>query len=844
MASFAPPTRKTLYQDIDLPIVEVIPEIKQRLAEHNTLIVNAPPGAGKSTVVPIALMSAPWLDGKKIIMLEPRRIAARSIAERMSDLVKKPVGHLVGYRIRFETRVTSDTVIEVVTEGILTRMLQSDNALEDVGMVIFDEFHERSIHADVALALCREAQQVLRPDLRIMIMSATLDMPVLTERLQCPTVVSEGRQYPVEVYYEGDQDPFLLPEMTASVVIKASKAHDGDILVFLPGQGEILKCESLLQGKLKGTTLHPLFGMLPQNKQRAAILPDRAGKRKVVLATNIAETSLTIEGVRVVVDSGYGRRQVFDPNSGLSRLETVTITKDSADQRAGRAGRLAPGYCYRMWTKATHERLGETRVPEIEEADLAPLALEMTKWGISDPYALTWLTPPPKKAMAQAWDLLEELEAIVNGKITPHGEAMHELPCHPRIAHIMIKARELEGNTDELLALACDLASLLEERDPLSREAAQSAGIDINVRVETLRRYRQSGDMRGTFARIEKVAASYRKIFDTRMSNGPVDAFETGVLLSFAYPERIACARPGNNAQFQLANGSLAMAGHKDDLAHEAWLAIANMDARQGMGKIFLASPLNPRDLAPLVKQRENISWDYREDRLKKVLEMRIGNIILKSTKLADPDPDLVAEAIYNAVTKDGHRLFSFDEAFRQLQYRLTNLRAWNNDSTWPEITPELLINHAREWLHFYISDLDTIDDFKAIDMAQIGYQQLTYPQQQELDRLAPTKIEVPTGSAIQLEYRKDNEPPILAVRIQEVFGLADTPRINDGKTSVLMHLLSPGFKPVQVTGDLRSFWDNTYFEVRKELKRRYPKHAWPDDPWAAQPIRGVPKRK
>ena len=829
--------------DIDLPIVEVIPEIKKHLSENNTLIVNAPPGAGKSTLVPIALMDEPWLDGKKILMLEPRRIAARAIAERMSDLVDKPVGNLIGYRIRFDSKVSSDTVIEVVTEGILTRMLQSDNALEDVAMVVFDEFHERSIHADVALALCREAQQVLRPDLRIMIMSATLDMPVLTERLQCPTVVSQGRQYPVDVFYEGDQDPFLLPEMTASVVLKAAKAHDGDILVFLPGQGEILKCEAALRPKLKGFAIHPLFGMLPQNKQRAAILPDRAGKRKVVLATNIAETSLTIEGVKAVVDSGFGRRQVFDPNSGLSRLETVTITKDSADQRSGRAGRLGPGVCYRMWTKATHERMGETRVPEIEEADLAPLALEMAKWGISDPYQLTWLSPPPKKAMAQAWQILEELEAIDNGKITAHGEAMHQLPCHPRIAHMMIKAREMDGNANHWLALVSDLAALLEERDPLTREAAQIAGIDINARIDKLRRYRSSGDLRGPFSRIDKVATSYRKIFDTPVSNEPTDPFETGVLISFAYPERIACARPGNNAQFQLANGSLAMAGHKDDLAHEAWLAVANMDARQGMGKIFMASPLNPRDLAPLVKQRENISWDHREDKLRKAMELRIGNIILKSVNLPDPDPELVAEAIYKAVAKDGHRLFNFDEAFLQLQYRLANLRAWNNDPAWPEITPEYLISTARDWLHFYIEDLESIEDFKEINLTQIGYQQLSYEQQQLLDKLAPAKIKVPTGSEISLEYRKDNEPPILAVRIQEVFGLADTPSINEGKTSVLMHLLSPGFKPVQVTGDLRNFWDNTYFEVRKELKRRYPKHAWPDDPWAAQPIKGVPRK-
>ncbi len=829
--------------NIDLPIVEVIPQIRQHLAQSNTLIVNAPPGAGKSTVVPIALMDESWLEGKKILMLEPRRIAARAIAERMSDLVKSPVGGTVGYRIRFDAKVSKDTVIEVVTEGILTRMLQSDNALEDVAMVVFDEFHERSIHADVALALCREAQQVLRPDLRIMIMSATLDMPVLTERLQCPTVVSKGRQYPVDVHYEGDQDPFLLPEMAATIVLKASKAHDGDILVFLPGQGEIMKCEGMLKSKLKGFAIHPLFGVLPQNKQRAAILPDKAGKRKVVLATNIAETSLTIEGVKVVVDSGFGRRQVFDPNSGLSRLETVTITKDSADQRAGRAGRLGPGLCYRMWTKATHERLGETRVPEIEEADLAPLALEMSKWGINDPYDLTWLSPPPKKAMAQAWQILEELDAIDQGKITPHGEAMHKLPCHPRIAHMMIKTQEMDGDPDHWLALASDLSALLEERDPLPREAAQVAGIDINVRIDKLRRYRSSGDLRGPFSRIDKVADSYRKIFDTPIDNQLTDPFETGVLLSFAYPERIACARPGNNAQFQLANGSLVMAGHKDDLAHEPWLAVANMDARQGMGKIFMASPLNPKDLAPMVKEKENISWDFREDKLNTARELRIGNIILRSVRITDPDPELVEQALLKAIDKDGNRLLDFGDKFQQLENRVACLKSWNQDDSWPDISAESVINSAIDWISFYAQDVTDIEDFKAIDISQIALQQLSYEQQQLLDQLAPASIKVPTGSDVELEYRRDLEPPILAVRIQEVFGMEDTPKVNAGKNAVLMHLLSPGFKPVQVTGDLKSFWANTYFEVRKELKRRYPKHAWPDNPTEAVPIRGVPKK-
>ena len=662
--------------DTDLPIREIIEDVREKLNSGNTLIVHAPAGAGKSTILPLALLDQPAFREKKILMLEPRRLAARTIAARMSDLMGEEVGETIGYRIRFDNKVSEKTKIEVLTEGILTRMLHHDNALEGVGLVVFDEFHERSIHADIALALCREAQQILRQDLRIMIMSATLDAAQLSGLLQAPVASCAGRQYPVEITYTNQQDEWMIPELTAHAVAKAAGENpDGDILVFLPGQGEILKCEEMLKKSLKGFSIHPLYGQLPQGKQFAAIFPNKDGRRKIVLSTNIAETSLTIEGVKTVVDSGFERTLKFDPKSGLSRLETVMITKDAADQRAGRAGRLSPGVCYRMWSVATHERLGDFRIPEIMEADLAALVLDMAKWGIIDIQQLTWLTPPPQSKVDQASELLHQLEALEGGKITDHGTKMHHLPCHPRIAHMLIKAEEAG-----FLELATDIAPLLEERDPLYKEA----GIDINDRIEALRKYRTDGGRNKRFYRIEQIAASYRKLFGINADNDAFDPYETGVLLAYAYPERIAFARPGNNAQFQLSNGRYAMAGHKDDLAHEPWLAVAHVDARDGMGKIFMASPLNPKDLAPMVKEQEIITWDTRKGGLIASKDLRIGNIVLKSTPLPSPDESQLVKAISEAIKKEGEQLLDFDEKVIQWQSRVMSLKKWRPQAVWP----------------------------------------------------------------------------------------------------------------------------------------------------------------
>ncbi len=761
-------------------------------------------------------------------MLEPRRLAAKTIAARMSDLWGDEVGKTIGYRIRFENRISTHTRIEVVTEGILTRMLQQDNSLESVGLVIFDEFHERSLFADVAMALCREAQQILRPDLRIMVMSATLNMPQLTTLLKAPVAQSEGKQYPVEIKYNGGQDQLMLPELTARTVLTAVRENEGDALVFLPGEGEIKKCADLLKKELSDFAIHPLYGQLPPQEQFLAIVPNKYGKRKIVLATSIAETSLTIEGVKIVVDTGLGRISRFDPKSGLSKLETVQISKDSADQRAGRAGRLSAGVCYRMWTKATHERMAEHRIPEIMEADLANLVLDMAQWGVTDVQSLTWLTPPPKASVAQATELLHQLNALENGRITEHGKQIHQLACHPRLAHMLIKAQE-----DDAVALGADIAAILEERDPLPKEA----GIDINLRVEALRRSRKNGNTGGRLGRIEKVAETYRRMLNADVSNEPFDPFETGLLLAYAYPERIAFARPGNNAQFQLANGKYAAAGHKDDLAHEPWLAVAHMDTRDGLGKIFMAAPLNPKDLRQMVKEQEVITWDTRKGGLIATKDLRIGSIVLQSKPLPDPDETHLQQAISNAIKTEGETLLNFDEPMIQLQNRISSLRKWTPQDGWPDVSTTTLLLTNSEWLATSLTHVKKPEDLKKINLANTLLQSLEWEKQQELNKLAPQKIEVPSGSAIPVIYQPNGGTPVLSVRLQEVFGLSDTPSINNGRNSVVMHLLSPGYKPVQVTSDLRSFWNNTYFEVKKELKRRYPKHAWPDDPWTAPAV-------
>lgn len=818
---------------INLPVRETIPATRKYLQEGNTLLLSAPPGAGKSTLLPLALLDEPWLQNKKIILLEPRRLAARGVAMRMAELLGEEAGQTVGYRIRFETRISKATRLEVVTEGILTRMLQSDQALEDVGLVIFDEFHERSLHADLALALCRESQQILRPDLRVLIMSATLQLDKLQTLLQCPVVESDGKLFPVEINYTTDADDKLLPELCARLCIDALKKHEGDCLVFLPGEGEIRRTAELLEPAVGGTLVCPLYGQLNFSEQLRAIFPDKNGRRKIVLATSIAETSLTIEGVKIVIDSGFARIQRFDAASGLSKLDTIRLSKDAADQRAGRAGRLSAGVCYRMWTAATHARLQEHRIPEIEEADLCNLVLELAQWGINNVNQLQWLTPPPAAAVAQAKDALEDIGAIENGKITAHGKELQQLPCHPRIAHMLLLAKEHNNQS-----LACDLAAVLEERDPLGKEA----GTDISLRVEQLRTQRGRNSIGRKFSRIEKVSENYRRMLKIDADNSVFDAQDCGLLLAFAFPERIAASRPGNNAQFQLANGKIAAIGHQDDLAHQPFISVAQMDLRGGLGKIFLAAPLNPKDLLPLVKEKEVVIWDSRKGGLQASKDLRIGSIVLQSKPLSKIPAEQSIPALFIAIQSEGLSLLNLDERFEQLQCRIQSMKIWHADEDWAQCDTEYLLQHP-EWLEPWLNQVRRVEDFKKLDLYEALLNTLSYEQQQLLQKRAPEKIDVPSGSKLKIQYLSNGGTPILAVRLQEVFGLADTPLVNEGKTKVVMHLLSPGYKPVQVTTDLKSFWNNLYFEVRKELQRRYPKHSWPEDPWTAAAVaKGRPR--
>jgi ATP-dependent helicase HrpB len=665
-------------------------------------------------------------------------------------------------------------------------------------------------------------------------MSATIDSAVLSELLGAKVIESKGRQYPVEVNYLYEADEYSIGEDTARQIIPLTKKHEGDFLVFLPGQGEINKAEEILRRTLPNDVIVPLFGQLSPSEQNRAILPHPSGKRKIVLSTDIAETSLTIEGVKVVVDSGFAKSSRFDPRSGLSRLVLHRISKDSADQRSGRAGRLTAGHSYRLWSKATQAQLAEYRTPELMEADLTGLVLDMKAWGKQEIRSMTWLTPPPAGTLALAEKTLETIDAIVDGQLTSHGKEIHQLPCHPRIAHMLLFAKK-----HNQLGLGTDVAAILEERDPLPADS----GVDLNLRIEVLRRFRDRGVSIARIKKIDKVASSYRRMFDVRPENNPADPWQTGLLLAYAYPERIAAARPGNNAQFQLANGKIAQIGHRDDLAHESWLAVADLDAREGTGKIWMAAPLNPKDLSPLLKMKEVIKWDRKKGGLLAHTEIRIGAIILGTRPLQKVVQADAKSAILEAIVEDGDLLLDFNEEVIQLIHRIQSLKKWNPVQNWPDWTVSILCETPENWLESYLQNIQKNEDLKKLNLVQILENSLEFDQQKLLNQLAPKFLQVPSGSQIQIEYKPDGETPLLSVRLQELFGLLETPRVNSGKISVLIELLSPGYKPVQLTQDLKSFWKNGYFEVRKELKRRYPKHEWPDDPISAEAVRGV-KRK
>ena len=821
------------YEQLNLPVAEVAGEIDRLLPQNSCVVVTAPPGAGKSTLLPLTILEN--LPEGKVLMLEPRRVAARQIAERMAWMLGEPVGRTVGYRMRFEQKVSAGTRIEVLTEGVLVRRLVDDPGLEGVSVVIFDEFHERSLTTEVALALTREAQQVLRPDLRMLVMSATIDTDALCRDLDAPLVESRGKMFPVEVVRGKEEaKPENAAELVAQTVRLAHRDHAGDILAFLPGEADIRRCAEHLGASLGETQVFPLYGMLSGEEQRRAIAPSAPGSRKIVLATPIAETSLTIEGVRVVVDSGLCRKPVYDPQRGLSRLETVRISRDMADQRAGRAGRVAPGVCYRLWSAATEQRMPPVRVPEILEADLAPTVLAIAAWGESRPERLPWLAPPPALSLRHARELLVELGALdANGSITPHGRALAGLPCHPRVAQMLLKA-----DTPERKALAADLAALLEEKDPLDTPEA-----GVYIRLKALRDARQSR-REGRWSRMCRIAEQYRKMVRVPVDDADPDPFEAGALLAAAYPERIAKAWKDGVGRFCLAGGDLAAVDPSDPLAASEWLAVGSLHAAPGgVGRIFLAAPLGASDLKPYIRRRDVVAWDSRQGSVAARRESRVGQLAVSAQPLSDVPREEIVRVICEAARKEGTSMLDFSDEVQNLQRRVAAVAAWRPELELPDLSTETVLKRAPEWLPPFLGKATTTAELKRIDLCAALWSLLTYPQQQAVDRLAPSHITVPTGSRIRVEYRQGADAPVVRVRLQECFGLTDTPRVDDGRRPVLMELLSPGFKPVQLTTDLRSFWEGTYFEVRNELKRRYPKHAWPDDPLAADPVRGVKKK-
>lgn len=874
-----------------LPAFEIAETVNRALTEHPRLVITAPPGAGKSTLLPLTMLEG--LDGRdgsggrdghdscdehdgrngrgghdgrngraangRIILLEPRRLAARQIAQRLSDLLGEAVGGTVGYRMRLDTKVSARTRIEVVTEGILTRMLVQDPGLEGVSIVLFDEFHERSLTADVALALTRQAQALLRPDLRIVLMSATMDTERLCRALDAPLVESPGKMFPVEtVYWTEESNAMNAAELTARAVRMAHAKHRGDILAFLPGEGDIRRCAELLSGGLGDTQVCPLYGMLSLTEQRAAILPRSDGGRKIVLATPIAETSLTIEGVTVVVDAGLYRKQVFDPRNCMSRLETVRISLDMAAQRAGRAGRVAPGTCYRLWRPGTEMTMAPTRRPEILEADLAGTVLDIAAWG--SPFEdMPLLDCPEPARVAQAQTLLQTLGALDRqGRITAHGRELSKLPCHPRIGRMLLKAATREDK-----ALAADLAALLEERDPLSAAGAMRAAgatgsaaeTGIDLRVAALRTQRQRG-AGGLWGRLAKAARQYGRMVGAEPDQTPAnsdntsansdhaspDPYDMGKLLAVAYPERIGKAWQEGRGKFQFPDGGIAAMDEADTLSSSEWIVACSLNQKPGgTGRIFLAAPLALEDITDLLETRDRLSWDSKRGCVLAQREKRLGAILAETQPLQDVPKEKRVEAIVEAAAKEGLSMFDFaDGDVENLIRRISAVAAWHPELNLPDVRVEAILKRVGEWLPLYIGNARSAQELKKIDLREVIWGLLSYEEQQTVERLAPAYVTVPTGSRIKLEYRQGAEAPVVRVRLQECFGLTDTPKVDNGRLPVLMELLSPGYKAVQLTSDLRSFWSGTYFEVRKELKRRYPKHYWPDNPLEAEAVRGV----
>ncbi|MEF2966068.1 ATP-dependent helicase HrpB [Paenibacillus sp. M1] len=846
---------------LPMPIDEVIPALRESLTAHGAAVLVAEPGAGKTTRTPLELLSEPWMDGQQMILLEPRRLAARSAAAYMARQLGEEVGGTVGYRIRTESRVSSRTRITVVTEGILTRMLQNDPALIGTGLIIFDEFHERSVHADLGLALALQSRQLLREDLRLLVMSATLEAEPVAELLGgAPVVQSRGRMYPVETVYVGRAPQEALETAVARTVRRALSEHEGSALVFLPGAREIRRTEAALAGQLPpGVTVAPLYGALSQAEQQRAIEPAPGSGRKVVLATSIAETSLTVSGITVVIDCGLRRTALFSPRTGMSRLVTVRAARDSADQRRGRAGRERPGVCYRLWSEAEDRMLAPSTPPEMLEADLAPLALELAAWGAASPAELAWLDAPPAAPYGQAVGLLGQLGALDGaGRITAHGRDMAGLGLHPRLAHMLLRAHPLG-----LGRAACRLAALLEEPG-LFKGPAQGDG-DLRGRLAVLMAAGGEGsgghhaahDAYATRAFAADSADVRRLLIVSRQweqrlaAMFPPDAAPAvdlerdwyeycGLLIAFAYPDRIARRR--GDGRYLLRSGRGAAFGSVQPLSGEPYLAIAEVDDEGAEGRILLSAPLRESWLAEFfadgLREEKSAEWDDEVGAVRARIRLTFGAIVLKDNPDPTPAPELVLEALLKVVAEQSSRILPWNAKSRQLQARILFLRRVDEEK-WPDVSDEGLALNAEDWFGPYMAGFRKKADLQTLSLHSILENRLGWQLIQELNTEAPTHLSVPSGSKIPIRY-EGPQAPYAAVRLQEVFGMMETPRIGYGRIPVTLHLLSPASRPVQVTSDLSSFWHNTYFEVKKDLKGRYPKHYWPDDPFAATATRRV----
>jgi len=817
------------------PISPLLPQILDHLAGHARLVLEAPPGAGKTTQVPLALLNAPWLQGQKIIMLEPRRVAARSAAQFMARQLGEAVGDTVGYRIRFENKVSARTRVEVVTEGILTRMLQDDPMLDGVGALLFDEFHERHLAADLGLALALDVQAQLREDLRIVVMSATLDGERLAQFLDAPRLSSAGRSFPVAISHFPARREESLEAQARRAVEQALAEHPGDVLVFLPGQREIARTQAALEQALPATVqVLPLHGELPVEQQSRVLQPDPQGQRRVVLATNVAESSVTLPGVRVVIDAGLAREPRYDPNSGFARLDVVSIAQASADQRAGRAGRVAEGWAWRLWPQS--QRLEAQRRPEMAQVELTSLALELAAWGSDD---LRFVDPPPVGALAAARELLQRLGATSDsGGLTALGRRMLTLGTHPRLAAMLLAAN---GGSEQ--ALACDLAALVEARDPL-----RHGGDALAARWRALAAFRQSraphDANRGALATIDAASTQWgRRLRCDAAPPTTVEAHQLGDLLAHAFPDRIAARHPTDPLRYLLANGRSARLFDPSDLRGEPWLVAVELRYEARDALLLRAAPVDEnrlrRDFPARFTQQDVVRWDGDKRALVARRETRFDRIVLDSRSAGRVDPAHAAQALTEAVAELGIDALPWTEGLRQWQARALALRAWLPELELPDVSDAALMATLPQWLTPAFTGKTRLD---ALDEASLGEalkSPLPWAQRQLIDRHAPVRMAVPSGMERPIHYAVDADGvtpqgPVLAVKLQELFGLADTPRIADGRVPLTLHLLSPGGRPLQVTQDLRNFWANTYAEVKKEMKGRYPRHPWPDDPWTA----------